>query len=90
MGKKYLVVLKNPATSFMVDSFEEAKFLKGVSAVSCVQENNMLWIPISSDSNIAYVMEMSEEDVEAFEEQIANVRNKIVKPKFVIPKGKQH
>lgn len=84
MNKKYLVVLKNPGTSFMVDSCEKG-FLKHIKYAAFIQEDKMLWIPVSTDCNVAYVMEMSEEDVAAFEEKIATLRSQIVKPKFKFP-----
>ena len=81
---KYLVVLKTPGTSFMVDTCDKG-FLKDTKYASFIQEDKMLWIPISIDSNIAYIMEMSAEDVDAFEESVLKARGRILKPKFTIP-----
>jgi len=88
MSKKYLIVMKNPPVSFMVDSFESANFLKNVKSVSCMQEDLILWIPVDINSNISYIQEMSDEDVKAMEEKILKQRAKleIVKPGFKIPK----
>jgi len=90
MSKKYLIVLKNPPVSFMVDSYESADFLKNVKSVCCTQEDLLLWIPVSSDSNISYIQEMTDEDVKGMEEKIAEQRSKIVKPKFKFPPGKSN
>lgn len=87
MNKKCLVVLKNPGTSFMVDGIV-GKFPRHLKSMDFMQEGNRLWIPISQDSNIAYVMEMSEEDVMAFTEKIAKLRSKLVRPEYKIPPGK--
>lgn len=88
MNKKHLVVLKNPPVSFMVDSFENASFLKNVKSVSCMQEDLMLWIPVNIDSNISYIQEMSDDDVKAMNEKILKQRAQleIVKPGFRFPK----
>jgi len=88
MSKKYLVVLKNPPVSFMVDSYESADFLKNVKNVCCTQEDLLLWIPVSSDSNISYIQEMTDDDVKEMEAKILKQRAKleIVNPGFTIPK----
>ena len=88
MSKKYLVVLKNPPVSFMVDGFVGKKFLKGIKNLFCFQEKLALYIPILTNSNISYVQEMSDDDVEAMEEKILEQRAKLVKPKFKFPSGK--
>ena len=95
MSKKYLVVLKNPMTSFMVDGYENVKFLKKCKAVNFIQEGLQLWVPVNIDSNIAYISEMSEEEIaemveslEAQKEKIRELRAKLVKPKFKFPAGK--
>ena len=84
MSEKYLVVLKNPGTSFMVDPSEH-DFTEKVECAIFLQEDKNLWIPVSVDSNIAYIMEMSEEDVAEFNHSIEMMRNKLSKPKLTIP-----
>jgi len=95
MSKKFLVVLKNPPSSFMVDGFVGRKFLKGVKNLFCFQEGLALYLPYSVHSNIAYISEMSadeivemEESLEAQKEKIREMRAKLVKPKFKFPPGK--
>ena len=88
MNKKILVVLKNPPVSFMVDGIIRKKSLKGIKNLGCFQEGLALYIPYSVDSNIAYIQEMSEDDVKTMEEKILKQRAQleIVKPGFRIPK----
>lgn len=88
MNKKILIVLKNPPVSFMVDGLVGRKFLKGVKNLSCFQEGLALYIPYSVDSNIAYIQEMSDEDVEAVKAKLLAQRSKLEKPKFKFPQGK--
>lgn len=95
MDKKILVVLKNPPVSFMVDCIEGKKFLKGVKNLSCFQDQLALYIPYSGDSNIAYIQEMSDEDIEQMnegierqKEKVREMRAKLIKPKFKMPSGK--
>jgi len=99
MSKKYLIVLKNPPVSFMVDSYESSDFLKNVKSVCCTQEDLLLWIPVSSDSNISYIQEMSDADIEEMKERMEEMDKKKkemrakllkVKPGFKIPSGKSH
>lgn len=89
MSKKFLVVLKNPPTSFMVDGYDDLKFIKRLKAVGFIQEGLRLWIPINIDSNIAYVSEMSKEEIiemekslEAQKEKLRELRAKLVKPRL--------
>ena len=95
MTKKILVVLKNPPVSFMVDGIVGRKFLKGIKSLNCFQEGLALYIPYSIDSNIAYVQEMSSEDVvdmedrlEEQKEKARELKAKLLKPKFKFPPGK--
>jgi len=97
--KKYLVVLKNPPASFMVDGFVGKKFLKGVKNLSCFQDGQALCIPYAVDCNIAYITEMTteeilemEESIEAQNEKRKALRAKLikVKPHFDIPSKKTH
>lgn len=96
MNKKILVVLKNPPVSFMVDGIVGRKFFKGVKNLSCFQEKLALYIPYSGDSNIAYIQEMSDEDVADMEERLEAQKKKkarelkaiLVKPNFKFPSGK--
>lgn len=97
MDKKILVVLKNPPVSFMVDGIVGRKFLKGVKNLGCFQEGLALYIPYSGDSNIAYIQEMTDDDVEEMQERIAEtnkkrkeMRAKLIKPKFKFPPGKSN
>lgn len=97
MDKKILVVLKNPPVSFMVDGIIGKKSLKGVKNLGCFQEGLALYIPYSGDSNIAYIQEMSDEDVEEMNEKIEmqkekvrEMRAKLIKPKFKMPSGKSN
>ena len=88
MDKKILVVLKNPPVSFMVDGIIGRKSLKGIKNLGCFQEGLALYIPYSGDSNIAYIQEMTDDDVEAMKEKILEQRAKLAKPKFKFPPGK--
>lgn len=83
MNKKYLIVLKNPPASFMIDGFDNDRFLKDVKNIGCLQENLSLWIPTSSDCNISYIQEMTEEEVIEFEARIAKLKAKLVKAQFI-------
>ena len=92
MNKKFLVVLKNPPSSFMVDGYENVKFFKQVKAVSFIQEGLRLWIPVSIDSSIAYISEMTGEEVMEMEERLKEqkekareMRAKLIKPKLKLP-----
>jgi len=100
MSKKYLVVLKNPPVSFMVDSYEKGfvKFMKNWAG-AFTQEGLALYIPYSSDNNISYVQEMSDADVEEIKEKIEEMakqkkekRAKLLKvqPGFKIPSKKSY
>ena len=88
MNKKFLIVMKNPPVSFMVDSLDEGKLITDINHLSCYQDGLSLWIPVKTDSNIAYIQEMSEDDVKAMKEKILKQRAQleIVKPGFRIPK----
>ena len=95
MNKKILVVLKNPPVSFMVDGIIRRKSLKGIKNLGCFQEGLALYIPYSIDSNIAYIQEMSSEDVvdmedrlEEQKEKARELKAKLIKPKFKFPPGK--
>jgi len=99
MSKKYLIVLKNPPVSFMVDSFDEKEFFHNVKSVSCIQEEMGLLIPINSSSNISYIQEMTEDDIvemkermEEMDKQKKEMRAKLLKvqPGFKIPSKKTH
>ena len=94
MSEKYLVMLKNPIASFVVDGFV-GKFSKLLKSIDFMQEGKMLWVPIQADSNIAYIQEMTDEEIEEFEMRIAEMkeklnqmRAKLLKPKFKFPPGK--
>ena len=94
MNKKYLVVMKNPGASFMVNGFV-GKFPKLFKSMDFMVEGKMLWVPIRADSNIAYIQEMTDEEIEEFEMRIAEMkeklnqmRAKLLKPKFKFPPGK--
>ena len=95
MSKKYLVVMKNPPSSFMVDGFVGRKFMKGVKNLSCFQDGQALCIPYSGDCNIAYISEMTKEEILDMEERLEiqkekarELKAKLVKPKFKFPPGK--
>ena len=89
MSKKYLVVLKNPPSSFMVDGYTDNKILKQMKMASFIQEDMALWIPIDMKCNIAYISEMTDEEVLAMEERLEaqkekqrELSSKLVKPKL--------
>lgn len=82
---KYLIALKNPPSSFMVDGFDNSKFLEFIKNIGCFQEGLSLWITTESDCNIAYIQEMSKEEVELYEEKLAQLKAKLIKPKFIPP-----
>ena len=94
MSKKYLVVIKNPGASFMVDAIV-GKFPRFLKSMDFMQEGKMLYIPVRVDSNIAYIQEMTDEEIEEVEirieemkDKLAEMRSKLVKAKFKFPKGK--
>lgn len=94
MSKKYLVVLKNPGASFMVDGIV-GKFPRRIKSMDFMQEGKMLYISVHADSNIAYIQEMTDEEIEEVEirivemkDKLAEMRAKLVKPKFKFPVGK--
>ena len=94
MSKKYLVVLKNPGASFMVDGIV-GKFPRHFKSMDFMQERKLLYIPVHADSNIAYIQEMIDEEIEEFEmriaerkEKLSEKRTKLVRPKFKFPPGK--
>lgn len=85
--------MKNPPSSFMVDSFEKGflKFMKHF-ALSFIQDGLQLWIPIQVDSNIAYVIEMTDDEIEAMNERLEKQKekarellSKLVKPAKTFP-----
>jgi len=99
MSKKYLIVLKNPPVSFMVDGLDEGKMIIDIQHISCYQDSLSLWIPMNIDCNISYIQEMSDADIEEMQlrieemdKQKKEMRAKLlkVKPGFKIPSGKSH
>ena len=95
MKNSFLVVLKNPSITVMVDNFD-VHILKE-SCFLFTEEGLLTFIFKSVDSNISYIKEISKQQEEEFLTQIKAIKDKaqsgrIVKPEFLIPtkKGKSN
>ena len=85
---KFLVSLKNPPLTYLVDSFED-KLLKELPNVKFSQGGAALIIPILVTSNIASIKEITDEEAVAWRESAreANLKatGRITKPQFQMP-----
>lgn len=93
MKNKFMLVLKNPPSSIMVDNYEN--YLKDDQVVKFTEDGLLLVVPISVDWNIAYIKELSPEEVrdlvtynEKQKEAIRKKMSSLITPTLKIPKGK--
>jgi len=85
---KFLICLKNPPANILVDSYDNLIKDDEVIKLSC--DGMLLVVPLHQDYNIAYIKEISFEDAEVLKQETLERlgKNKIVKPKYLIPKEK--
>lgn len=92
---KFLVSLKDPPLTFLVDSCDD-ELLKEVPNVKFKQGGMSLIIPTLATSTITHIKEITDEEADRFQESIreANLKRtgKIarVKPQFIIPSNKMN
>ncbi|MBA7497064.1 hypothetical protein ES702_07673 [subsurface metagenome] len=86
----FLVAIKNPAANFLVDSYDD--LFKDEEVMKFTQDGLLLIIPLHVNSNIAYINELSEEQVETFKESIRQAAGRIetIKPGFKFPKKRSN
>lgn len=91
-GNKFLVVLKTPPLSFIVDNFDTSPLEQEVGAVRIfTQDGLLLFVTKHVDANIAYVQEITqkmEDDIKKrVEERLSE--KKIFRPEYLTPKKRR-
>ena len=90
-GNKFLVVLKNPPLSFIVDNFDTSPLEQEVEATRMfTQDGLLLFVTKNVDANIAYVQELTqkmEDDIKKRVEERLSER-KIVRPDYLRKGGR--
>ena len=88
MKNKFMLILKNPPTTMIIDSIPDATGYEE-EVMNLTQDGMQLIIPISSESNIAFIKEVTPEEIEEMEkqkkeilEQMKDQGGRIVTPKI--------
>lgn len=88
MKNLFLVTLKNPPVTHLIDSYSTQ--LKDVEHILFNQEGLLLIIPVDINCNIAYIKEITSDDAENILKRIKErtSESKIVKPDYLVPRKK--
>lgn len=93
MKNKFMLVLKSPPSSIMVDNYEN--YFKDSQVMKFTEEGLLLVVPLSVDCNIAYLKELSPEEVrdlvaynEKRKEEIRKKMGQLITPDLKIPSTK--
>jgi len=83
----FLVTLKNPPVTHLVDKYDKIIFQGRVECVNFTQGGLGLVIPVDDKCNIAYIKEITSEEAENIKKRMEErtSEKKIVKPEFTIP-----
>lgn len=72
----YLLYLKNPPASFLIDSCDDTKLGK-LEALTFTQDGFSIIVPSLITSNIAYIKQLSEEEEKLVREQMLQATGRI-------------